>query len=74
MAELRRGVVPATMTDPYADDLTKPFWDAALEERLVVPRCTNCGTFICLICTFRGVEFCRKCEEQRADAQAQRSA
>ena len=23
--------------------------------------CTNCGTFICLICTFRGVTLCREC-------------
>lgn len=25
--------------------------------------CRNCGTFICIICTFRGVVLCRKCEE-----------
>lgn len=23
--------------------------------------CTNCGTFVCLICTFRGVTLCREC-------------
>jgi hypothetical protein len=23
--------------------------------------CANCGTFICLICTFRGVTLCRQC-------------
>ncbi|MEK6598506.1 MAG: hypothetical protein AABY91_09255 [Gemmatimonadota bacterium] len=23
--------------------------------------CTSCGTFICLICTFRGVVLCAKC-------------
>jgi hypothetical protein len=23
--------------------------------------CSNCGTFICLICTFRGVTLCREC-------------
>jgi hypothetical protein len=23
--------------------------------------CTGCGTFICLICTFRGVTMCREC-------------
>jgi uncharacterized OB-fold protein len=63
MAELRRGVVPATMTDPYADDLTKPFWDAALDERLVVPRCTNCGTFrlppgpFCFVCRHQSVDW-----------------
>ena len=63
MPELRRGVVPATMTDPFADDLTKPFWDAALDERLVVPRCTNCGTFrlppgpFCFVCRHQAVEW-----------------
>ena len=36
--------------------------------------CNNCGTFICIICTFRGVEYCRKCEEERADHLAERSA
>lgn len=63
MAELRRGVVPATMTDPFADDLTKPFWDAALEERLVVPRCAKCGTFrlppgpFCFVCRHQSVDW-----------------
>ena len=23
--------------------------------------CQNCGTFICLICSFRGVTLCREC-------------
>ena len=23
--------------------------------------CTNCGTFICLICSFRGVSLCKNC-------------
>ena len=23
--------------------------------------CAKCGTFICLICTFRGVTLCREC-------------
>jgi hypothetical protein len=36
--------------------------------------CRNCGTFLCIICTFRGVEYCRKCKEERADSQAKRSA
>jgi len=63
MAELRRGVVPATMTDPFADDWTKPFWDAALDDRLVAPRCTNCGTFrlppgpFCFVCRQQTVEW-----------------
>ena len=36
---------PRTQSDPYADDYTQPFWDAALDGRLVAPRCTKCGTF-----------------------------
>jgi len=26
--------------------------------------CRDCGTFICLICVFRGVERCKSCESQ----------
>jgi len=46
MTELRSGVFPVTMDDPYADETTQPFWDAALEGRLVAPRCTSCGTYL----------------------------
>ena len=28
--------------------------------------CSNCGTFICLICTFRGVTLCRECQAGEA--------
>lgn len=44
--EVKQGVFPAVMNDPYADDLTQPFWDAALEGRLVTSKCDNCGTCI----------------------------
>ncbi len=30
---------------PVADDLTRPFWDAARERRLVVQRCEACGYY-----------------------------
>ena len=36
--------------------------------------CTNCGTFICIICTFRGVVLCEKCEEEASDARTKWSA
>lgn len=36
--------------------------------------CISCGTFICIICTFRGVISCRKCEDERVDSPAKRSA
>jgi uncharacterized protein len=42
----QRGVFPALLRDSYADESTKPFWDAALDGRLVSSRCTNCGTFV----------------------------
>jgi uncharacterized protein len=43
--ELRRGVFPAMQRRTFADATTQPFWSAAKENRLVVPRCANCGTF-----------------------------
>jgi hypothetical protein len=46
MSERRRGVFPSLLKEPHADATTKPFWDAALEGRLVAPRCTGCGTFV----------------------------
>ena len=27
--------------------------------------CSNCGTFLCLICNFRGVTLCRECEAKK---------
>jgi hypothetical protein len=62
MPELTQGVYPAAMTDPFADEATQPFWDGALEGRLVVPRCTNCATFVlppqprCFNCRHDGFE------------------
>jgi len=59
MTELKRGTYPATMKDPFADELTQPFWDAALEGRLVVPQCGNCGTFV-----LTPQPFCFNCQAQ----------
>ena len=36
--------------------------------------CANCGTFICLICTFRGVTRCRECAGQAAEGRPRMSA
>ena len=30
--------------------------------------CADCGTFICLICNFRGVQYCRSCSAAREAA------
>ena len=32
--------------------------------------CDDCGTFICLICSLRGVTLCKKCAEKRGGAPA----
>ncbi|HEU4642947.1 MAG TPA: hypothetical protein VFS44_10880 [Gemmatimonadaceae bacterium] len=32
--------------------------------------CVECGTFVCLLCTFRGVTMCKACEERRREAGA----
>ncbi len=34
--------------------------------------CANCSTFICLMCTFRGVIRCKRCEEEAAARPAAR--
>lgn len=36
---------PADMPVPQVEPLTEPFWAAARDGRLVVQRCTDCGTF-----------------------------
>jgi len=57
------GVFPTILKHSYADDSTQPFWDAARDDRLVAPRCTNCGTFrlpptpFCFVCQHRDVEW-----------------
>lgn len=38
------GTVPSPMDDPYADESTQPFWDAALKGELAAAKCTRCGT------------------------------
>jgi uncharacterized OB-fold protein len=50
---------PPVMDDPYADDWTRPFWDATSQEILTAPRCTNCGKF-----RLPPGRFCSKCLTQ----------
>lgn len=33
--------------------------------------CDGCGTFICLICSFRGVTLCKPCQEKRGSTAAE---
>ena len=61
--ELRRGVFPTILKETHADPMTQPFWDAAKEDRLVVPQCSNCRTFrlppsaYCFHCQSRDFEY-----------------
>ncbi len=57
------GVFPTILTRTHADDATQPFWDAARNDQLAAPKCTNCGTFrlppgpFCFVCQHRDVEW-----------------
>ena len=42
---------------PVVDDLTKPYWDAASEGRLLLQRCASCGEH-----QFYPRPFCLACE------------
>ncbi len=50
---------PPLFTDPYADEWTQPFWDAANHEQLTAPRCATCGTF-----RLPPTRFCSRCRSQ----------
>lgn len=60
---VQRGVFPPVLTETHADENAQPFWEAAKQDRLVVPRCTSCGTFrlppgpYCFVCQHRAVEW-----------------
>ena len=58
-----RGVPPVDIIGLSTSPSTEPFWQAAAEHRLVVPRCTRCGTFrlppspFCFHCRAQEVEW-----------------
>ena len=41
-----QGIWPSPIDDPYADQYTQPFWDAALNNQLLGYQCADCTTFI----------------------------
>src|SRR5215203_5996076 len=53
---------PAELIALTPDEWTEPFWAAAREHRLVVPRCVNCGTY-----RFPPSPFCYVCRTQDID-------
>ncbi|HZP27506.1 MAG TPA: OB-fold domain-containing protein [Acidimicrobiia bacterium] len=52
-------LVPGSLIVLTPDSWTLPFWEAAAEHRLVVPRCTRCGTF-----RMPPSPFCWNCQHQ----------
>jgi uncharacterized OB-fold protein len=46
MAEHAIGVYPPSLKESFADERTKPFWDAAVDGKLRMPKCDSCGTFV----------------------------
>ena len=53
---------PAELIALTPDVFTAPFWDAARDNRLVVPRCTACGTY-----RFPPSAFCFRCQGQAVE-------
>lgn len=56
------GAPPAELAVLTPDSWTEPFWVAAADHRLVVPRCTSCGTF-----RMPPSPFCYVCQSQEVD-------
>jgi uncharacterized OB-fold protein len=56
------GVLPAELLNFVSNPATEPFWAAAREHRLVLPRCSACGTY-----RFPPAAFCWKCRRQEVD-------
>jgi uncharacterized OB-fold protein len=54
--------LPAEFAELNPDAWTEPFWLAAREHRLVIPRCTKCATF-----RFPPSPFCNVCTHQEVD-------
>lgn len=50
---------PAALFHLSTDHWTQPFWDAASQNRLVIPRCTDCGTH-----RMPPTPFCPACQSQ----------
>ncbi|WP_448203795.1 Zn-ribbon domain-containing OB-fold protein [Azospirillum sp. sgz302134] len=53
---------PESLFQLVTDAWTKPYWDAAAEGRLAIPRCAGCGTF-----RMPPTPFCPRCRSQALD-------
>jgi uncharacterized OB-fold protein len=56
------GLLPGELVSFTANAATEPFWAAAREHQLVVPRCVECGTF-----RFPPAAFCWTCRAQEVE-------
>jgi hypothetical protein len=54
--------MPAELTGLHPSPWTEPFWDAARQHRLIVPRCRKCNTF-----RMPPGPFCHVCRTQDVD-------
>jgi uncharacterized protein len=56
MPENVQGVLKPALTESFADELTEPFWLAAVDGRVTGQRCDSCGTILlppkpyCFVC------------------------
>jgi uncharacterized OB-fold protein len=57
-----RGVLPPEVIQLTPNVFTQPFWDAATEHRLVLPRCTACSAY-----RFPPAPFCWRCRAQAVE-------
>jgi hypothetical protein len=62
MSNRPANALPADFAELAPDACTAPFWLAARQHRLVVPKCTKCGTF-----RFPPSPFCHECTHQEVD-------
>lgn len=44
MPEIKQGVAPLLIDDPYADPTTEAFWEGTRQHKLLAARCVECGT------------------------------
>jgi uncharacterized protein len=58
----RATALPAEVVTISTDPTTEPFWQAAKQRRLVVPRCASCATF-----RLPPTPFCPQCQSTAVD-------
>jgi uncharacterized OB-fold protein len=57
-----RGVLPPDIIALTPNVFTEPFWSATAQHRLILPRCTSCGTY-----RFPPSPFCFACRKQEVE-------